>query len=171
MSWFDLFYRPEGEEVDGFCGKTSLLGYEGEQWKYTDSAKTQYQFIDPVKSYVQLNQSVMITFGLPSFLSNKAIQVGNKLMQDKLEGGQKNQSPYYKEAYPLFVRFNKEESEQAALITTDLDNYELMMEGKFINGQESLDKFDSFLKNLKKYRVDDLKKIKQDAYDRYVSNK
>ena len=171
MSWFDLFYRPEGEEVDGFCGKTSLLGYEGEQWKYTDSTKTKYEFIDPVKSYVQLNQSTMITFGLPAYLSNKAIQVGNQLMEDKLEGGQKNQAPYYREAYPLFVRFNKDESDQAALITTDLDNYQLMMEGKFINGQESLDNFDSFLQNLKKYRVDDLKKIKQEAYDRYAANK
>jgi putative aldouronate transport system substrate-binding protein len=46
-----------------------------------------------------------------------------------------------------------------------------MMEGKFINGQESLDNFDSFLQNLKKYRVDDLKKIKQEAYDRYAANK
>ncbi len=171
VSWFDLFYRKEGEEVEGFCGKTSLLGYEGEQWKYTDSSKTKYQFIDPVKSYIQLNQTVMITFGLPAYISNKAVQVGNKLMEDKLEGGAKNQAPYYKEAYPLFVRYTKDESTEAALITTDLDNYQLMMEGKFINGQESLDNFDAFLQNLKKYRVDDLKKIKQAAYDRYIKNK
>lgn len=167
MSWFDLFYRTEDEAVDGFCGKTSLLGYEGEQWKYTDSAKTQYQFIDPVKSYVQLNQTVMITFGLPAYISNMAVQTGNTLMQDKIQGNKDQKASYYKKAYPVNARLTKDEADQSATLTTDLDNYVNMMETKFINGQEDLNKFDDFVKNLDKYGVKDLKKIKQAAYDRY----
>ena len=41
------------------------------------------------------------------------------------------------------------------------------MSMKFILGQESLDNFDAFVKNIEKLGINDVLKLKQDAYDRY----
>ncbi len=167
MSWFDLFYRPLGEEIDGFCGMTSLLGYENEQWKFTDAAKTKYQFIAPTKSYLDLNKNTMITFGMPCYINLTAFMQGSPLMTAKMEQNKEKYSQYYRASYPEGVRFTKEESDQTATIQTDLDNYQGMMATKFITGQENLSGFDKFVSNLKQYRCDTLKQLKQAAYDRY----
>ena len=172
VSWFDLFYRAEGEEVDGFCGLTSLLGYQNEQWKYTDSSKTKYEFIAPTQSYKELNKNTIITFGLPAYVNLTAMQASSPLMEAKLSENKKKIAPYNRACYPLsLVRLTKTESDQSATIQTDLDNYQTMMETKFITGAEDLSGFDGFISNLKRYKCDDLKKIMQDAYDRYCGKK
>lgn len=168
LSWSDLFYRKENESQENFNGKTSLLGYENENWKYMDSAKTKYQFIDPIKSYVELNKQVMITFGWPAYIDNSAMQAGG-LMETKISQNKKNYEPHYREAYPLkYVRFTTEENDTVTTTQTDLDNYLNMMEGKFINGQESLNNFDQFVAKCKQLKVEDLTKTMQAAYDRYT---
>lgn len=167
LSWFDLFYRNESESVDNFNGKTSLLGYENENWKYTDSTKAKYQFIDPVKSYVELNKQIMITYGWPAYVKNDAAQSGG-LMETKIMQNKEHYEPYYKESYPLgYVRLTKDEADTNTTVQNDLDTYQGMMEGKFITGQESLDNFDKFVAKCKQLRVDDLTKVMQSAYDRY----
>jgi putative aldouronate transport system substrate-binding protein len=171
MSWFDLFYRTETESIQNFNGKTSLLGFEGEQWKYTDSAKTQYSFIDPVKNYVQLNQTIMITFGLPAYISNTAVQTGSSLMQDKIQGNKDTKAAFYKEAFPIHARYTKDESDKESTLITDLDNYQSMMEAKFITGQADLSTFSDFITNLDKYGAKDLQKIQQQVYNRYAKAK
>jgi ABC-type sugar transport system, periplasmic component len=170
MSWFDLFYRTEAQAVDNFCGKTSLLGYEGEQWKYTDATKTKYMFIKPVQNYVQLNQSVIITYSLPGYINNRAVQIGDNLMFDKVEGNKDTKMKYYKPCFPMHARYTKAESDELATITTDLDNYQFMMETKFILGQEPLSNFNAFVSNLSKYGVKKSLAIHQEVYDRYEKN-
>lgn len=172
MSWFDLLYRTPDEAVEGFSGLTSLLGYEGEQWQYTDSSKTTYEFISPTKSYVELNQNTMITFGIPAYINLTAFQTGSKTMEAKMEQYKEKCQPYNKDYYPLsYVRMTQDEKDQSSTMQTDLDNYLGTMEAKFINGDESLDNFDTFISNLKTYHCDDLKKIYQAAYDRYTKSK
>lgn len=167
LSWFDLFYRKEGEEVQNFCGKTFLLGYENENWKYTDSTKTKYVFIDPVKSYVELNKQIMITYGWPAYIDNSPMQAGG-LMETKISQNKTNYAPYYRESYPLkYVRFTNEENDSITTAQTDLDTYLNMMEGKFINGQENLSNYDQFISKCKQLKVDNLTKTMQTALDRY----
>jgi putative aldouronate transport system substrate-binding protein len=50
---------------------------------------------------------------------------------------------------------------------TEIDTYMLPMIDKFIMGDESIDKYDSFVAGIKKAGIDDLLKIMNDAYARY----
>ena len=91
------------------------------------------------------------------------------LMETKISQNKKNYEPHYREAYPLkYVRFTTEENDTVTTTQTDLDNYLNMMEGKFINGQESLNNFDQFVAKCKQLKVEDLTKTMQAAYDRYT---
>ena len=169
MRWFDMWYATEDNAVDNFWGNVSLMGYEGENWKYTDSAKTTYEFIAPTTTFTDLNKTTVITYGLPSYVNLTAYISGNKLLSDKIEQSKEKLEPYYRSAYPAAVRYNAEEATEAATMSADLSTYEDLMEAKFITGEESLDNFDAFLENFTAYRVEDLKALKQSAYDRYVA--
>ena len=60
-----------------------------------------------------------------------------------------------------------EESSFIADRMNEIETYVNEMTMKFILGQESLDNFDAFTKNIEKLGINDVLKLKQDAYDRY----
>jgi len=171
MRWFDMWYATEDKAVDGFWGNVSLMGYEGENWKYTDASKTSYEFIAPTTTFTDLNKTTIITYGLPSFVKLTAYISGNQLLSDKIEESKEKLEPYYRSGYPAAVRYSADEATEAATMSNDLFTYVRLMQAKFITGEESLDNFDKFLTELDKYRVEDLKALKQAAYDRYIAAK
>lgn len=71
-------------------------------------------------------------------------------------------------AYPT-VNYTSEERETLAAYWTDIDDTCREMILKFIIGSESMDNWDSFISRLQQYHIDDVLKVKQDAYDRYIS--
>jgi putative aldouronate transport system substrate-binding protein len=166
--YFDLFYASEEDAVENFCGKTLLLGYENEHWKYTDDSKTKYEFIPPITNSDDLNKTVSITMYLPGYVNNMAMQVSNKYMTQKIEESQEKQKPYEVTSFPATARYTKEEADQISLAATDLDNYVTMMEAKFITGEESLENFEAYQTELKKYKLEEIQAIKQTVYDRWV---
>jgi putative aldouronate transport system substrate-binding protein len=63
-------------------------------------------------------------------------------------------------------------AEQERIVSSiDLDSYVKEMEAKFIIGEAPLTQWDSYLANLKKMGVDEMSKVRQDAYDRWNKNK
>ncbi len=168
--WFDMFYATEENAVDGFYGLTSFLGYENDTWKYTDDTKNAYSFIDPITTFTDLDKATTITYTVPAYIDLSMYISGNVLLANKIEESKKKLEPYYREAYPAYVRFNSDESETSALYSTDLDNYRTQMEAGFISGTQDLSQFDDFQNKLVEYGVEKLKAIKQAAYDRYVAS-
>ncbi len=65
------------------------------------------------------------------------------------------------------ITLTTEESQKSTNIMSELNTYVDEMTTKFIMGEESLDKFDSFVKQIKKMKIDEALKIQQDALDRY----
>lgn len=165
--YFDLFYASEEDAVENFCGKTVLLGYENEHWKYTDEAKTKYEFIPPITNSDDLNKSVSITMYLPGYVNNMAMQVSNKYMTQKIEESQKKQKAYEVTSFPGMARYTKEEADKISLAATDLNNYVKMMEAKFITGEESPENFEAYRAELNKYKLEEIKAVKQTVYDRW----
>jgi putative aldouronate transport system substrate-binding protein len=64
------------------------------------------------------------------------------------------------------VKFRPEEQEKIASYV-DMDNYADQMEAKFITGETPLAQWDSYAATLKKMGVDEMSKIRQQAYDRW----
>ena len=65
------------------------------------------------------------------------------------------------------VTLTTEESQKSTNIMSEINTYVDEMTTKFIMGEESPDKFDSFVKQIKKMKGDEALKIRQDALDRY----
>jgi len=60
-----------------------------------------------------------------------------------------------------------EESQRYASIMSEINTYVSEMFLKFVMGQESIDKFDSFVEQIKKMNIEEAIKIQQAALDRY----
>lgn len=79
--------------------------------------------------------------------------------------------PYFpKTIYPL-VFFTQEENERIATLNTDIKNYADQMYAKWMLKGGIDEEWDAYVAKLKQMGVDDLVKIKQDAYDRYKKAK
>ncbi len=52
---------------------------------------------------------------------------------------------------------------------TNVKTYSDEMILKFITGDESLDKFDQYIAQLKTYGIEDAIKYRQEAYDKYLN--
>ena len=170
IRYFDMFYASEEDAYNNFCGKTVLLGYENEHWRYTNKEKTNYEFIAPIVNSDDINKSISVTMFLPGYVNINSMLVSNKYMTQKVDEYIKKQKPYNRYAFPAMARYTKQEAEQVSLPATDLDNYVKMMEAKFIIGEEPLSKFSDYQKELKTYKVDEIKAVKQAVYDRWIKS-
>lgn len=68
-----------------------------------------------------------------------------------------------------YLTLSVEESKELTSIQTKLSNYSDEMVYKFIFGEVSLDKFDTFVETLKELGSERAEEIYQQAYDRYIS--
>lgn len=78
--------------------------------------------------------------------------------------------PFYKIGWPT-LKYTSEEADEISLIQVDITSYYDQMFAKFVTGEESLDKFDDFVKGLKDRNLDRLTELQQQAYDRWASSK
>lgn len=69
------------------------------------------------------------------------------------------------------VSLTQEEQQKQSEIMGQVNSFKNGMITKFITGEESLDKFDDFVKTIKKMGIDDVIKISQDALDRFKARK
>ena len=76
---------------------------------------------------------------------------------------------YLKIPVPELIYTSNEQS-RVAIIETDLDIYMQVFEEKIVSGKLELtdDEWNKHLANLKKLKIDELIKIKNDAYERYL---
>jgi len=167
MRLLDMFYATKDNAVDGFYGNTLFVGYEGEHWKYSDDTKTKYEWMAPFTGFGDINKSVSVNMELPGLLNFTAMPANNPLMEMKVTQVNENQVPYYRDAFPVNARFTTEESEKGNVIENDLYTYVTLMTTKFIIGEESLDKFDSYIETLNKTGLQNLLDIKRAALKRW----
>lgn len=88
--------------------------------------------------------------------------------QGYLEDGMvEHVSPYAHVGWPDTVKFTLEETEELALLEVDIESYVDEMVPKMINGELSIDEFESFREGLKARNIDRMLEIYQTAYDRW----
>ncbi|MFK7695237.1 ABC transporter substrate-binding protein [Paenibacillus sp. HJGM_3] len=160
IRWVDYFYSSEG----------SKLGYLGKSWKWLDDSKTKWTFESPAgvnseeyRGKLTPDVGGQIPLIKEKDFDNKRDNFVNIFLNRVTE---KELLPYAKSAFPD-VYFTNEEQKRLNVIKTDIKTYVDQMEAKFIVGQESLDKWDSYVSTIKKMGLDEMLKINQDAYDRW----
>jgi len=70
---------------------------------------------------------------------------------------------------PNGLSFSTDESNTIADIRSAMDTYLREMGVKFINGEEKIENFDNFVRNVENMKLSELLEIYQDAYDRYLA--
>ncbi len=68
------------------------------------------------------------------------------------------------------LKFHDEELNTAITTFHEVDSYNNEMINKFITGRESFDNYDSYQKTLKSMGLEDVVKVRQAAYERYLKN-
>ena len=64
--------------------------------------------------------------------------------------------------------FTSDESDSISRIMADVNTYCDEMILKFITGGEPLDNFDAYVKNVQDMKIDEVQKIHQTAYERFM---
>ncbi len=68
------------------------------------------------------------------------------------------------------LKFNDEELNTAITTFNEVNSYNNEMINKFITGRESFDNYDNYQKTLKSMGLEDVVKVRQAAYERYLKN-
>ena len=159
----DYFYSPQGviESNFGIEGESYVM--DGDQAIYTDAV---------------LNNDKGLT--MTQALSSYALSASNDAMVKTamyfkqvtlVLDNQKASQPIWNECDISLLLPNvsqtAEESSAIAEYMSEIDTYVNEMTLKFILGQESLDKFDEYVKNVEKLGIGEVLEMKQAAYDRY----
>jgi putative aldouronate transport system substrate-binding protein len=162
VKWLDYFYSDEGHMIMNF-GKegvsyTMVNGYP----KFMDSVMNNPNGLPLAQS---LKQHVM------SAIQGPFVQDVRYLEQYYNKPEQKETLTVWTEASnekrmpPITIA--KEDSSRYASIMNDINTYKSEMIVKFIMGEESLDKFDDYVKTLKGMGIEEAIKIKQSGLERY----
>ena len=162
IKWLDyMFASEEGQILVG------NFGIEGLSYNMVDGRP---QFTDLIlkselgTGLAQASLGMNGTF--PRILMKECIE--QRFMQYDNEVAQSNKATEYH--VPSFPRVlaAKEEIDAFVGIMADIDTYKDEMIVKFIQGKESLDKFDEYVQGIEAMGIEDAIAIKQAQYDRYI---
>jgi len=74
---------------------------------------------------------------------------------------------YKKPSFPL-IQATKEEQDTLNKLMTDINTLRTEMVGKIISGAEPASKFDDYVAQFKRLGIDDVVKVRQQQYERYL---
>ena len=80
-----------------------------------------------------------------------------------------NMRPYLTQAFPRRMLMSEEEQSVMGQYMTDIETHVKEMMIKFVMGQESLDNFDKFVKDIENMGLDKVIEVRQAQYDRYLA--
>ncbi len=170
VRYFDYLYSDEASDLMnwGFEGETYTVNEDGTK-QFTDlilnnpEGKTPYEAI--CKYMTNTGFSGIIQYaaaqGLESNLPDNLKQVKEESVQYALDADKSHLLPA--------LKYTVEEVDQKSSKDSDIESYVSEMTGKFIIGTEPLSNFDQFIETLKSMGIEEVIKIRQDAYDRQMN--
>lgn len=163
----DYFYSFEGNLLANF-------GIEGETYDMVDGKPVYNDYImknpdGKTMSQAGLQYSRAFSFG--AFVQDKVY--GNQWygldgQKRATELWTKNMDLYNEKNPFLYGTLTAAEVTKTASKQTDIDTYCRETVGKFILGTEPIENMDKFFAQLKAMGIEDIIKVKQDAYDRFI---
>lgn len=164
LRWLDYFYSEEGARL-------FFLGVEGVTYEVTEDGE--YQYMDhivnsPEGLTMEQELSKYITWlggGYPGIVREKTFK-GAESLPKTVEAAKRLEPYLIDEIWPSFT-YTEEENRKLAGLQGDIHKYVNEMRDKFITGTEPLSKWDEYVEQIKKMKLDEYMKIQQAALDRY----
>src|SRR5699024_1875185 len=162
VRWIDHFYGDDGLEL-------FFMGIEGETFEYVDGEAVYMDHILNSEDGLSLEQEVAkyLTFPgcvYPSMLTLDYFQ-GAEAQTDEMKAAELLEPDLIKDPW-VSVRHTNEETEKLRGFGADLEKYVEEMRDKFISGQEDLQNWDDFVKEVDRIGLEDYMKLKIDAIER-----
>ena len=163
LRWLDYGYTEEGYMY----------------WNYGKEGET-YTMVDGVPTYTKLltEDPEGISLAMPKYIGTTGtalcVQAENMVRQKNVPVASKavdmwtSDNELFDHLYPTGCSLTTEESTESSSIVTAINTYAAEMALKFLTGEESLDKFDSFVETLNGMNLSRYLEIKQAAYDRFT---
>ena len=165
--WLDYLYSDEGNLLKNYGVEGDTYTMDNGIPKYTDkilhnpdglsvseAMATYFRANSPAPGFNQSNNYLDQYYQLDE--QKEAIQIWNKDMD------------YVKQTMLPPVTKTLEESEELSNILTELQTYSEETILKFINGEEPMENWDTFIQNLKDMQAERAVEIQQNAVDRYL---
>lgn len=166
IAWLNYGYSKEGTLLYNFGVEGVSYKMENGYPKYTDAVMK-----NPLGPMSVVGVKYMRSVNNGPFVQDK------RYMEQYLEYPQqseaiKNWTVWSKEVAEANNTFrgtlSTDEIAQTATKQTEITTYKDEMFLKFVMGQESLDNFDKYIAQMKKLGIDDVLKVRQGAYDRFL---
>jgi putative aldouronate transport system substrate-binding protein len=160
IKWADWFYSQEGQLSYNF-------GIEGDTYTMVNG---QPQYSDKVVKDPKLAAgSVIKALGRLHFVSKLDIRYENASQSEDVVKKRDEAAKFVTDRFPKeYLSYTPEEREVINAKYTEISTFKDEMFDKFIYGNESIDKFDDFVAKINKMGLDDVTKVQQAAYDRYM---
>jgi len=155
MRWIDYFYSDEGSTLLRF-------GREGEHYELRDGIP---YYLDEFLATdgAQARITPYAGGGAPHLISEK---VASFINPPQVQAAQDQLAPYMPKVKYGAPMFDEKTAQEVNILRNDIDKYYEEQSTKFIAGSLSFDKWDEFVKTLKKMNIDRLQEIYQEAFDK-----
>lgn len=179
IRWFDVGYTKEISIEDSGIGIGLFeYGIYGYNYKWDNEEMTSITtWIPSEYSEVAANmsdQEFRYAYMSPYFRISSAVEnitnFSDPAQTVKATETIKNIFPYMEDTiFPdSFLRLTNDEQDLYADLYTDIDTYSKSEIAKFITGLRPMSEWDNYVNEIKKMGIDDVLKIKQEAYSRYL---
>lgn len=159
--WANFFYTEKGGLLKNF-------GIEGQSYTVTDGTPVMTDLIEKNPDGLSRQQALAVWSRGSTPAPGPVIKLpdSNARVRESVDVWNKYSESATKVLIPP-ITHTPEEAEDLVSLNTNINAYQEEMIIKFIMGRESLDNFDSFVDQLKKYGVEKVIELKQAALDRY----
>lgn len=175
---FDIMYATEEVvEGSGLHGMSFCYGLEGVDWKYGAEGTGSYELIAPAEydgafSTYQYAELIWKGTGLATALEGLiASTEGNS--HERQVGYVKSVLPYQEDhLFPVnYMKFNDDEQYVLDNKLADINTYYEKMAGQFVTGVVDIETgWDEYCKTLEEMGINDIIKVYQASYDRWIAD-
>ncbi|MBO0993320.1 extracellular solute-binding protein [Bacillus sp. SD088] len=167
LRWLDYFYSEEGATL-------FFMGVEGKTYEVDENGDLQYldkitNSADGLTMEQELAKYITYLGGGYPGLVKEATFKGAESLPSSIEAAQKLEPFMPEEIWPDFT-YTIEENNKLSALQADIHKYVDEMQDKFITGTEPLSKWDDYVKEVEKMKLDEYMEIQKAAYERYKNN-
>ena len=143
------------------------FGIEGKTFEYDENGRPEFtEWVTNNPDGLDAFSALRSLGAFPSLFDNQTKEFMSQSVTQKTLDTCEELMPCIVEAFPS-VLATADEADRLLFLQADMNTYTKEMIQKFIMGTESLDNYDSFLKQLEAMGLDEVLEIKQAQYDRY----
>lgn len=164
LKWMDYFYSDEGATL-------YFMGVEGETYEIDENGEKEYvdEFYNTEgKSFDQVVSKYFswLGGGYPGLVKKEFFKSSS---EEKVTEAADRVRPYVEDVWPGLL-LTPEENKKMSSVGTDIEKYVTEMFDKFVAGDESLDNWDKYVKEIETMGLDEYMEIYDAAYERLKEN-